>query len=57
MRKQTCTIKELYEYFKQQGKEDYKIFVQCTDIDGSYAEGTVGIDSIRFRDDKKEAVI
>jgi len=50
------TVKELYEYMKKQGKEDYQIKIQYRDDGGDYSGED---DEVRcfFDDDNKVVIV
>ena len=57
MEHKTCTVKELYEYFKTLGKEDYKLYFECLTVNGGTTDARITLKNIIVNDEQKKIIL
>ena len=57
MKTKPCTVKELYEYFKRLGKEDYKLYFECLTVNGDTTDTRIVLQNVVINDEEKKIVL
>lgn len=57
MEHKTCTVKELYEYFKTLDKEDYKLYFECLTVNGGTTDARITLQNIIVNDEQKKIIL
>lgn len=57
MKQKTCTIKELYDYFKKIGKENYELYFECLTVYGETEHIEINLQNITINDEEKKIIL
>lgn len=57
MKTKTCTVKELYEYFKMLGKENYELYFECLTVNRGTTDARIVLQNVIINDEEKKIVL